>query len=74
MGNRGRTTPIQMIFRGVVAIALALAGLSLAHADAVDQGQELAAQAIKSAEAGDFADAARISFARPWRFAQTIRD
>jgi tetratricopeptide (TPR) repeat protein len=58
MGNRGRTRQIHTIFRAAIAIALALAVPSLARADAVDQGQALAAQAIKATEAGDFAGAA----------------
>lgn len=58
MGNPGKSKPIHMIVRLICAAALSSATLGTALADAVDQGQERAAEAIKAAEGGNFAAAA----------------
>jgi hypothetical protein len=58
MGNHGKSWPIHMILRVACAVALAAATLSPVHADAVAEGQQIAANAIKAAETGDFAAAA----------------
>lgn len=63
MGNRGKSKPVHMILRVACAAALASAGIAPARADDVDQGQEISGQAIKAAEAGNFAAAADL-FAR----------
>ena len=58
MENRGKAKPIHMILRVAYAAALASASLLPAHADAVDQGQQIAGEAIKAADAGNLATAA----------------
>lgn len=67
MAKRAGAQPIHTILRGICA-ALTAASLTFAHADAVDQGQEIAARAIKAAETGDSAAAADL-----FRQALTLR-
>lgn len=58
MGNRGKSKPIHMILRAACAVALASATLAAVQADAVDQGQQRAAEAIKAEDGKNFTVAA----------------